>query len=80
MYWFSCAASPCKTAPVDDDTDISNLMGQHLTWAECIKRVGGNPDAYSARSRTIGNLQETVQTQWLDLFGESTVLARDSHD
>jgi len=71
MYWFSNTGSgDDRDCAIDDYTDLRALIGRRLSWGECIRQVGGNPDAYSARSRLVDLLQTSIRQHWTDLFGE----------
>ena len=78
MYWFSHTGSGGdRDQTIQDYTDLLTLIGRRLTWSECIRHVGGNPDAYSARSRLVEALQTSVRQQWAELFGEQVPMAGD---
>ena len=79
IYWFSNVGSRDESSTGTGFTDIRDLMGRHLTWAECIREVGGNPDAYSARSRTVEKLQNAAKESWKELFGEELPMTGDFH-
>jgi len=73
IHWFSLVGSPCDPERHEsmDPRRIRSVVGQRLTWADCAKLVGGNPEDYTAHRRLVDRLQEAVRAEWDEAFGPS---------
>jgi hypothetical protein len=81
MHWFSQTGSPSQEASPElpGVVDLSAIVGRRLTWAECAKLVGGNPQDYSAYQRLVARLQVAVQDQWHAVFGSDCPFAAEEN-
>jgi hypothetical protein len=79
VYWFSQTGSPVESGHREpaDLGDLRSVVGQRLTWSDCARLFGINPDDYTAYRRLVDRLEEAVRAEWQAAFGSACPLTRE---